>query len=97
MLFVLSSCTSSQYASVSKEDTIEIFYKEHTPNDLKYEILGVIETSNSIFTSNDKLLDALQKKAEDIGANAIIDVEFGYIPHITTGIPYVKGIAIKWE
>lgn len=96
----LFSCTSSQYVElktpVQRENEIAVYLESEIP-EKSYERLGYIETSGWIFTSNKKLLKGLRAKAESVGADAVINVDFDYIPHVSTGIPTVSGIAVKWK
>ncbi|MEX2596592.1 MAG: hypothetical protein WEC59_06630 [Salibacteraceae bacterium] len=97
---LLFSCTSSEYVSLKTPqlsgEEIDIYLTSDIP-EKPYERLGYIETSGWIFTTNKRLLIGLQKKAGKVGADALINVEFGYIPHISTGIPVVTGVAVKWK
>lgn len=95
--FGLTSCYSTQLVQIQTTENIPIYYQGHLPNDKPYEIVGLLETSGWIFTSNSKLVNGMEKRAKKIGADAVIDLRFGYIPHIITGIPYAQGIAVKWK
>lgn len=102
ILFViigLSSCTSSQFTqlnSTPESGDVAVYYHTQTP-DRDYEIIGHIETSGWIFTSNKALIKGLSAKAKNATADAVIDVEFDHIPHITSGIPMVSGLAVSWR
>lgn len=98
LLFV--SCTSSQYVQtnpvVDGQSEIAIIFEDQETT-MNYEIIGHIETSGWIFTSNKALIKGLRKKAQKEGADAVIDVEFNHIPHLLTAIPSVGGIAVKYK
>lgn len=96
----LFSCTSSQYVQTSNvstnQDEIQVYFASEKPTQ-DYEVIGFIETSGWIFTSNRALLNGLKKKAKKEGADGVINVNFDHIPHVLTGIPEVTGIAVKWK
>jgi len=98
LLFI--GCTSSQYVQtnpvVSGQPEISIIFDDQDPT-MDFEVIGYIETSGWIFTSNKALIKGLRKKAQKEGADAVIDVEFNHIPHLLTAIPSVSGIAVKYK
>lgn len=99
LVIVITSCTSSQFTqlnSTPESGDVAVFYHTQTP-DRDYEIIGHIETSGWIFTSNKALIKGLSAKAKNATADAVIDVEFDHIPHISSGIPMVSGLAVRWR
>jgi len=96
----LFSCTSSQYVQTNKPLTeksdIEIILEDQEV-EKDYEVIGFIETSGWIFNSNKSLTKGLMIKGKKVGADAVIEVKYYYIPHLVTGIPSVSGIAVKYK
>ena len=95
----LSACTSSQLAVLNKTDAgdePQLFYHTET-TDRPFEVIGWIETSGWVFTSNQILVNGLKKKAAKVDADAVIDVRFDHIPHMVIGIPMVTGLAVRWK
>ncbi len=94
----LLSCTGVKVLPYqeNQKQTINstIFFVNDYPS-FKYEKLAFIEISRSIFTSNEKLVSELSKKALEKGFDAVIEVDFFYIPHFITGIPAIRGIGVK--
>jgi len=93
-------CTSSQYVQtnpvVSGQPEISIIFDDQDPT-MDFEVIGYIETSGWIFTSNKALIKGLRKKAQKEGADAVIDVKFFYIPWVLTSLPAVDGVLIKYK
>lgn len=96
-LTALVSCSSTQLISETASNSNQIYYIGHGPDGKEYQIVGYLETSGWIFTPNSKLLEGMKNRADKIGADALIDVQFGYIPHVVTGIPYATAYAVKWK
>lgn len=89
----LLSCSTTKVASIQNAETkdFEVFTtklptKEYT--ELKY-----IKTDGSIFHGPEKLLTKLTKRAQQEGADAIINVKFDY----QFWWPNVSGTAIKYK
>ena len=60
-------------------------------------MIGHVEASGFIFTSNKQLVYALQKQARQQQAEAIINVKFSYSPALLIGIPYAEGDLIRYK
>ncbi len=95
---ISSSCTTTKTLlySTDRNLCVPIVFSNTEPN-FEYDKLGYIEVSRSIFASNDKLLYELSEKAKEKGFDAVIDVDFFYIPHFFAGIPAVRGIGVKMK
>ncbi len=94
---LVTSCATGSFVSTTpkaKNDTstktIQCYYSTEKP-DRAYEVIGHVEASGFIFTSNKQLVYALQKQAQKQQADAIVNVKFSYIPAILIGIPYAEG------
>lgn len=101
LLLFLSSCTSSQYVLLNpvdkKSPDIEIYLKNIKKPTKEFEVIAHIETTGSIFTNQKQLIKGLKKKAEKINGNAIIEVEFFYIPWVLSSLPSVKGVVVIYK
>lgn len=98
IFFAFTACTSSQYVlqeEVEQAQEVPVFFQGSTP-EADYEVLGFIETSGWIFTNKKQLLRGFTRKAEKLGADAVVDVEYFYIPHITTSIPAIRGKMVDY-
>jgi hypothetical protein len=80
-----------------KSPNIEIFLKNTQKPTKEFEVIGHIETTGSIFTSHKQLIKGVKKKTGKINGDAIIEVEFFYIPWALSSLPSVKGIVIKYK
>ena len=58
-------------------------------------MIGHVEASGFVFSSNKQLVYALQKQAQKQQADAIVNVRFSYIPALLIGIPYAEGDLVK--
>ncbi len=101
ILLILSSCTSTSYVAFNnptkKSPNVEIFLKGVKSPIKEYEIIAYIETTGAIFTTQRQLVEALKVKSEKLGSDAIMEVDFFYIPWALSSLPSVKGIAIKYK
>jgi len=97
----LISCVSSQFVSLensNKENpNVEVYLKELNKPTKEYEVLSYIEVSGSVFTTNEKLIKAMKKKANKIGGDALISVDFFYIPWALSSLPAAKGVIVKYK
>jgi hypothetical protein len=98
---LISSCATGSFVSTApkaKNDTstktIQCYYSTEKP-DRAYEVIGHVEASGFVFSSNKQLVYALQKQAQKQQADAIVNVRFSYIPAILIGIPYAEGDLVK--
>ena len=98
-----SGCATGSFVSSSPKPkketsatTIQCYYSQDKPNN-EYEVIGHVEASGFIFTSNKQLVYALQKQARKQQADAIINVKFSYIPALLIGIPYAEGDLIRYK
>jgi hypothetical protein len=100
-LLTLYACTSTQYVALSSTDQksskIEIFLRDIQKPIKEYEIISYIETSGTIFTTKNQLLVGLKTKADKLGGDAVIDVNFFYIPWVLSSLPAVDGAVIKYK
>ena len=76
--------------------TIQCYYSTEKP-DRAYEVIGHVEASGFVFSSNKQLVYALQKQAQKQQADAIVNVRFSYIPALLIGIPYAEGDLVKYK
>lgn len=100
---LVSGCATGSFVSSSPQSkkatstkVIQCYYSTEQP-DKAYEVIGHVEASGFIFTSNKQLVYALQKQALQQQADAIINVRFSYIPALLIGIPYAEGDLIKYR
>ncbi len=100
LALVMAGCTSSQFVQTNitaeNQHQMPVYISNEMPQ-RQYEVIGHIETSGSIFSSHESLLEGLREKAKEVGADAVIKTEFKYFSHVITSIPYVDGIAVKWK
>lgn len=101
IVFFLSSCATSTYISKDQVPSkgikkIDIFFDKEQPQK-EYQVLGYINSSGWIFTSEKQLLKSIQKKANKINADGIVSVKYSYIPHLLIGIPQCEGVLIKYK
>ena len=90
-LLALTSCATSQVASLQVSDSQDLPVWFQQPAPAPYEPVAYIETSGSIFANKQYLLRRLKKRALREGANGVANVRFGY----TFWWPYVEGVAVK--
>ncbi|MBO4543945.1 MAG: hypothetical protein K6F29_03260 [Bacteroidales bacterium] len=100
---LVSGCATGSFVSSSpkaKNDTsttiMQCYYFPEKP-DKAYDVIGHVEASGFVFSSNKQLVYALQKQARQQQADAIINVRFSYIPALLIGIPYAEGDLIKYR
>lgn len=97
----LVSCTSTQFVSLNtidnKSPNTEIYLKDLQNPVKEFEVLSFIETTGALFSSKNDLIIGLKKKAKKLGGDAVIDVEFFYIPWACNSLPAVKGVLIKYK
>ncbi len=88
---LLCSCATVQVAPFNSEGQVPV-YMTSCP-DAKYEEFKYIEVSGSIFSSPSGLMDKMQKKAKEVGADAVVNTKYGY-----AGLyPYLEGVAVKFR
>ena len=99
----ISSCATGSFVSTApkaKNDistkTIQCYYSTEKP-DRAYEVIGHVEASGFVFSSNKQLVYALQKQAQKQQVDAIVNVRFSYIPALLIGIPYAEGDLVKFK
>ena len=101
LCMTLMSCMSSQIVSVqnsNKQDpNIEIYLRELNSPKRDYEIVSYIEVSGSVFASKSALLNTLKKKASKLGGDAVVNVNYFYIPWVFSSLPAVEGVVIKFK
>lgn len=97
-LTIFSSCVTTMTANLqsSKEGKDLAVFMTTLP-DRPYDEVLYIEASGSVFHPQKSLLKKLKQKATKEGADAIINVKFGYIPWVLMSIPMVEGVAIKYK
>ncbi len=95
--WMLSGCVTTQSAYLTRADTNDIEVYMTTLPDKEYTEWAYLEASGSIFHSNKALLRKLKQKAVEEGADALINVSFGYIPWALGGIPVARGVAIRYR
>ncbi len=100
-LLALVGCTYTQYVpldfSDAKSPKIEIFLSGVQKPMKEYDVISYIETSGTTFTTKEQLLRALKRESVKLGADAVMDVKFFYIPNESGGLPSVSGVAIKYK
>ena len=92
-MLIFSGCVCTQVAAIDKvsEKVIPVFTNnkpEKAFTELKY-----VEAAGSIFHRNRKLLLRLAERAKKEGADAVINVKFGYVGFA----PYCTGVAVKYK
>ena len=92
LLVLLScSCATIQVATFNLEGQVPVYMAGSL--DAKYEEFKYIEVSGSIFSSPSGLMDKMQKKAKEVGADAVVNAKYGY-----AGLyPYLEGVAVKYK
>lgn len=93
----MGACTETQYVLHATEGEVPVYYMGHAPESKNYKIIAHIETQGSVFTYNSKIIRKMKQNAKKIGADAVIDVELGYIAWGWGGLPCARGYAIKWK
>ena len=104
----LTSCMSSQFVQTNnniqtqpKETSatkVELYLAGETPQ-REYDVLGHIQTTSSLIlpSSNEELMNGLREKAKEVGADAVIKVEFKYFHRGLDATQYVEGIAVRYK
>ena len=78
---LLCSCATVQVATFNSEGQVPVYMTKY------------IEVSGSIFSSPSGLMDKMQKKAKEVGADAVVNAKYGY-----AGLyPYLEGVAVKYK
>lgn len=76
-LILFISCSSTRVAKVDYAgENIELYFTKK-PN-VEYKEVCFLETSGSLFTSRQQLLNALVKKAKAQNINALLNIQFQY-------------------
>lgn len=90
--FIMTSCTTTRVANLTKEEneTIELFTTKIP--DRKYVEICYIETSGGVFHTPQQLLNGLKRKAEEIKADAVVNIKYDF----QAWYPIVSGIAIRY-
>ena len=90
---ILTGCVTTQVANLRpiNEEDVEVFTTTEPVE--KYRELKYVRAEGSIFHNPEKLLQKLRQRAEAEGADAVINVQYGY----QFWWPYVEGTAIKFS
>jgi len=99
-MFLLLSCTSTNHLVISSKDSklnVDIFLKDTKEPPKDFEIVAYVESTGSIFTTQTQLINALKKRANKLGGDAIIQVEIFYIPWVLSSLPSAKGVVVKYK
>lgn len=96
-LTIFSSCVTTMTANLQPSADKDISVFMTSLPDRPYTEITYIEASGSVFHPQKALLKKLKQKATKEGADAIINVKFGYIPWVLMSIPMVEGVAIKYK
>jgi len=91
-LMGLTSCVTTHVASIQPVNEEDIAVFTTTKPAGEYTELKYIQAEGSIFHKPEKLLQKLRQRAKEEGADAIIDVRYGY----QFWWPYVEGTAVKY-
>lgn len=98
LLFVISitittSCVTTRIANLQKatDKDIEIFITNYPTKE--YFEIKYIQADGAIFHTPEILLKNLKEKAIEVGADAIIDIYYGY----QFWWPYASCVAIKYK
>jgi hypothetical protein len=93
LITIISSCTTTRVAKLTKgeNETIELFTTKLP--DRKYVEISYIQTDGGIFHTPQKLLNGMKKKAIELKADAIINIKYDY----QAWYPFVSGTAIKYN
>lgn len=92
-IFCLSGCVTVSVANLQRTSQKEIpVYMVKMP-DKEYTELNYLQADGTVFTTHEKLLKKLTEKAKKQGADAVINVKYGYV----FWIPFVTGVAIKYK
>lgn len=100
-VLLLSSCATTAFVSNVQTlpkytKTIDIYFGNQQIAK-EYQVIGYVNASGWVFTSEKQLLKSLIGKAEELKADAIISVKYSYIPHFLIGIPYCEGVLISYK
>jgi len=91
MMAFCCSCATVQVATFNSESEVPVFMTNRP--DVQYVEFQYVEVSGSLFSSPKELMGKMQKKAKDIGADAIVNAKYGY-----AGLyPYLEGVAVKYK
>jgi uncharacterized protein YbjQ (UPF0145 family) len=92
-VFILQSCISTQVANLQRHQPGEVeVYTTKKPT-REYVEMQYIQADGNIFHTHEKLLKKLAERAKKEGADAIINVHYGY----QFWWPYVAGTTIKYS
>lgn len=93
VLLFCSSCATTQIAKKQTPDQtkVDLFFAEKPSKHFKE--VAFLEADGSIFHSPETLLRKLERKAEDEGCDAIINIQFSS----KFWWPSVSGIGVKYE
>jgi hypothetical protein len=92
LIALLSSCASVQIATIDRTDKKIELYVTKLPT-REYIELGYIEVTGSIFHSRERLLKKMIKRADKVGANAIISLRYSY----QFWYPCLEGVLVKYR
>jgi hypothetical protein len=93
IIAIISSCTTTRVATLTKgeNETIELFTTKLP--DRKYVEISYIQTDGAIFNTPQQLLNGLKKKAIELKADAVINIKYDF----QAWYPVVSGTAIKYN
>jgi hypothetical protein len=97
---LLTSCASTQHFSPGadkRSPKLDVFLARVQSPQKEHEVIAFIETSGSIFASKNQLMRSFNRKAAELGGDAVADVDFFYIPWVFSSLPAVKGVVIKYR
>lgn len=93
IITIISSCTTTRVATLTKgeNETIELFTTKLP--DRKYVEISYIQTDGAIFHTPQQLLNGLKKKATELKADAVVNIKYDF----QAWYPVVSGTAIKYN
>ncbi len=92
-LFIgFTSCTTTRVAMLSKTETEKVELFTTRQPERKYVEISYLQVDGSVFNTPQKLLNGLKKKADEMKADAIINIKYDF----QAWYPIASGTAIKY-
>ncbi len=99
LFLFITGCTSTQHVALDPTTTkhkVDVYLRNNSPPQRDYRIVSYVETTGAVFASKKDLIKGMQRRALMLDGDAVIDVEFFYIPWILASLPAAEGTIIKY-
>jgi hypothetical protein len=100
LLLLATGCSSTQLVRLDTPDPkhadVAIHLKGEKGPSREYVVVAYVQTSGSIWTNKKQLMKAFKRNAAAMNADAIVQVNYFYIPHAFSSLPAVDGVAVKY-